>query len=269
MAINPFFEEDYLTVARSRVTEQFKYDPVTGEGAQVFDKMLQLLLTAQIEIQQVFKDLMQLRSLDSATGEQLNVLGRIVGQDRVLLNSDLYDFFGFQGALKAGSMGTVEDPTVGSVFYSLGDPLGGNIELDDKTYRLFIRAKILKNTTASTSEEFIRSVNLIFGESNVIAIEDTSAEQSGNVMVLFNRHLSDFERGLLNYVDNSSGYSSGLIPKTIGVNVVYGEYVRIDTPISWSLVFDGSWTYDTPYTYNAVPTYADKFNESDIEIILY
>ena len=262
MALNPFLEEDHLETARSRITEQFK-------GKEVLDKMLQLLIYAQTELQSVFKDLMQLRSLDTATGEQLNILGRIVGQDRILLNSDLYNFFGFQGALKAGSMGTLTDATIGSKFYSLGDPLGGNIELDDETYRLFIRAKILKNTTASTSEEFIRSVNLIFGENNVIAIEDTTAEQSGNVMVLFNRSLSDFERGLLNYVDNSSGYSSGLIPKTIGVNVRYGEYVRTDAPISWSLVFDGSWTYDTPYTYNAVPTYADKFSESDIEIILY
>lgn len=262
--ITPFYEEDYLGVARSRITEQFK-------DKEVIDRFLQLLIFAQTELQTVFKDLMQLRSLDTATGEQLNILGRIVGQDRVLLNSDLYDFFGFQGALKAGSMGTLTDTTVGSKFYSLGDPLGGNIELDDETYRLFIRAKILKNTTASTSEEFIRSVNLIFGASNVIAIEDTTAEHSGNVMVLFNRSLSDFERGLLNYVDNSSGYASGLIPKTIGVNVRYGEYIRTDEPISWSVTYDnsGDWAYDNPYTYNSVPTYADKFDESDIEIILY
>lgn len=262
--ISPFIEEDYLEVARSRVTEQFK-------GKVVFDKYLQLLIAAQVEIQSVFKDLMQLRSLDTATGEQLNILGRIVGQDRVLLNSDLYNFFGFQGALKAGSMGTLEDPSVGSIFYSLGAPLGGNIELDDETYRLFIRAKILKNTTASTSEEFIRSINLIFGDSAVIAIEDESAEQSGNVTVLFNRHLSDFERSILLYVDSSSGYPSSFIPKTIGVNVRYGEYVRTDPPLSWSVTYDnsGDWAYDLPYTYNSVPTYSDKFDESDIEITLY
>jgi hypothetical protein len=268
MALNEFLFEAYLDTARSRVTEQFKFNPSDNQGARVFDNYLQLLVSPKLELQQVFKDLMQLRSLDTATGEQLNILGRIVGQDRVLINSDLYDFFGFQGALKAGSMGTLSDPTVGSVFYSLGEPLGGNVELDDSTYRLFIQAKILKNNTASTSEEFIRSMNLIFGNSAVIAIEDESGE-SGNVTVLFNRHLSDFERALLLYTDNSSGYPSGLIPKTIGVNVKYGEYVRIDTPISWSLVYDGTWTYDLPYTYNAIPTYSDTFDESDIEITLY
>jgi len=267
--LNEFIEEDYLGVARSRITEQFRYDPNTDTGAKVLDRFLRLMISAQVEIQSVFKDLMQLRSLDTATGEQLNILGRIVGQDRVLLNSDLYTFFGFQGALKAGSMGTLSDPTIGSIFYSLGEPLGGNVELDDETYRLFIRAKILKNTTSSTSEEFIRSMNLIFGDSSVIAIEDESAEQSGNVTVLFGRPLSDFERGLLNYTDSSSGYASGLIPKTIGVNVRYGEYVRTDTPISWSVTYNGSFPYDIPATYNSVPTYSDKFDESDIEIILY
>jgi len=268
MAITPFEEQPYLEVARSRITEQFRYDPATDTGARVLDRYLRLMLSAQTEIQSVFKDLMQLRSLDTATGEQLNILGRIVGQDRVLLNSDLYNFFGFQGALKAGSMGTLGDPTVGSIFYSLGGVIGGNIELDDETYRLFIRAKILKNTTSSTSEEFIRSINLIFGDSAVIAIEDTVG-QSGNVMVLFGRPLTDFERGLLNYTDSSSGYPSGLIPKTIGVNIVYGEYVRTDTPISWSVTYNGSFPYDIPATYNSVPTYSDKFDESDIEIILY
>jgi len=264
MALNEFNIEPYLEIARSRVTEQFK-------GKIVFDKFLQLLITAQVEIQSVLKDLMQLRSLDTATGEQLNILGRIVGQDRVLLNSDLYTFFGFQGALKAGSMGTLSDPTVGSVFYSLGGSLGGNIELDDETYRLFIRAKILKNTTASTSEEFIKAVNLIFGNSAVIAIEDESSVQSGNVLVLFNRKLSDFERALLLYEDSSSGYPSSLIPKTIGVNVRYGEYKRIDPPISWSVRYDnsGNWAYDLPYTYDSVPSYSPTFDESDIEITLY
>lgn len=259
--ITPFYEEDYLEVARSRVTEQFK-------NKENFDRFLQLLIFAQTELQSVFKDLMQLRSLDTATGEQLNILGRIVGQDRILLNSDLYNFFGFQGALKAGSMGTLTDATVGSKFYSLGDPLGGNIELDDETYRLFIRAKILKNTTASTSEEFIRSLNMIFLNSEVITIEDPAV--SGNVKVLFGRKLSDFERGLLKYVESSSGYPSTLIPKTIGVNLAFGEYVRSGNALIWSVTYNGfSFVYNYPYTYNSTPTNSPKFDESNIVITMY
>ena len=53
--LNPFIEQDYLSEARERVTEQFKYDPVSDTGAKVFDKYLQLLINAQVEIQKVFK----------------------------------------------------------------------------------------------------------------------------------------------------------------------------------------------------------------------
>lgn len=262
MAVNEFEITDFVEIARSRITQQFFDKPL-------IDRTLQLLLFAQVELQNMLKDLMQLRSIDTATGEQLNVIGRIVGQDRVLLSSDLYEFFGFQGALKAGSFGTLEDDTIGAVWWSLGTPLGGNIELTDDVYRLFIKAKILKNTTSSTSEEFIQGLNLLFGDSAVLAIEEDEAEPSGNVLVLFNRELTDFELGLLSYSDNTSGYSSGLIPKTVGVNIKYGRYVRIDTPISWSIVHDGSFLFDGSKQYNAIPTYSEEFDSDDIEIILY
>lgn len=220
MALVPFENEDYLEIARSRTTEQFKYNPVDGTGAKVFDKYLQLLLSSQIELQEVFKDILQLRDLDNAEGAQLDVIGRIVGQDRVLINADLYTFFGFQGALKAGSFGEVGNNLVGSRFLDYGSPIGGNITLDDETYRLFIRAKIYKNTTSSTPEEFIEVVNLIFGTTGTFLSENGNA----NATVFFSRPLTDVEKGLLQYINNTDGYPSRLIPKTVGVGIGYGEY---------------------------------------------
>lgn len=214
MTSNPFTEFNYLSEARERVTEQFK-------DKEVFDKYLQLLINGQIEIQKVFKDLMQLRSLDTATGAQLDVIGRIVGQERVLLNSDLYDFFGFQGALKAGSFGDLNSPGIGSLFYNYGDPLGGNISLDDESYRLFIKAKIFKNNTSSTPEEFLAVLNLVFGTDTTVLTEEGDA----SITVLLSRALTDFERALLTYISTEPGYPSRLIPKTVGVRVNFGEYV--------------------------------------------
>lgn len=218
--LNPFIEQDYLAQARDRVTEQFKYDPSTDVGVKVFDKYLQLLINAQVEIQKVFKDLMQLRSLDSATGEQLDVIGRIVGQERILLSADFYDFFGFQSAIKAASFGEIGNPSVGGIFYDYGKPLGGNIELDDNTYRLFIKAKIFKNTTISTPEEFLAVLNLVFGTDTTVLTEEGDA----SITVLLSRTLTDFERALLFYISNEPGYPSRLIPKTVGVRINYGEY---------------------------------------------
>jgi hypothetical protein len=210
----PFTDAEYLEEARERSTEQFK-------NKEVFDKYLQLLIDQQESIQQVFKDLIQKRSIDEATGATLDIIGEIVGQPRELISADLFDFFGFQGALKADTFGDFGQPAVGSRFYDFGTPLGGNVLLDDETYRLFIKAKILKNRTASTPEEFLAFVNFLFGTSTTAIIAEGSAEYT----VLFGRELSTFEQVLLNYVSTSQGYPSRLIPKTVGVRINFGWFL--------------------------------------------
>lgn len=213
MAIVEFISQDYLEEARENITQQFV-------DKKTIDLYLQLLLKQQEAIQQVFKDLLQKRSIDEATGAQLDIIGEIVGQPRELISADLFDFFGFQGALKAGSYGDINNPTVGSRWYDFGQPVGGNVLLDDNTYRLFIKAKILKNTTASTPEEFIAFMNFMFGTTNTLYV----AEGDASYTILFGRQLSDFEQVLLNYISTSQGYPSRLIPKTVGVRVNFGYF---------------------------------------------
>jgi len=211
--INPFVVPDYLGEARDRVTEQFK-------NKDVIDRYLQLLIQGQVDLIAVYKDLMQLRSIDTATGEQLDLLGRIVGQDRVLLNTDLFTFFGFTGATKAGTFGDVTNELLGSNWWDLNAPIGGNTLLDDQTYRLFIKAKIYKNVTASTPEEFISVINLILGTNTTYLMEQGNA----NVIVLIGKLLTDFEKVLLTYISYNQGYPSRLIPKTVGVGIGFGEF---------------------------------------------
>ncbi|QDP50313.1 MAG: hypothetical protein Tp178MES00d2C33159851_103 [Prokaryotic dsDNA virus sp.] len=212
MATNPFERVEHLEIARERVTEQFK-------GKDIFDKFLQILVAGDNDIQEALKDLMQLRSIDTAVGVQLDNIGEIVGQPRELLEADLYEYFGFQGSPNAQSMGTTQDATIGGLFYSFGTPFGGNVNLDDGTYRKFIKAKIFKNITSSTPEEFITVVNTIFD----LPISITS-EGDAQVTLMFGRILTSFERALLNYVSTSQGYPSRLIPKTVGVRINYGEF---------------------------------------------
>ncbi|MNQ58990.1 hypothetical protein D3C85_732100 [compost metagenome] len=293
--INPFVEVDYLEEARSRFTSQF-------EDKVVFDKYVQLLIAAQTELSSVFKDLMQLRSIDTATGAQLDILGQIVGQDRVLLNADFFEFFGFLGVDKANSFGDIDDPTVGSFFYDFGEPLGGNILLNDDTYRLFIKAKIYKNSTASSPEEFIKVINLIFGTTSTFVAETGNA----SINVLFGRPLTSLEKALLGYVDSSSGYDSRLIPKTVGVRINYGEFDGegffgfSDVPNAkgfgdltgtygyglgyglkygdsdfglgiptWSDTFDGSEEYDGDTVFSSTPTYPNDGPVGGVFATLY
>lgn len=213
MATVDFTPIDYLEEARGRATYQFSDNPV-------FDKYLQLLIDQQTQLQQVFKDLLQKRSIDTATGKNLDIIGDIVGQPRELISTDLFDFFGYQGALNAGSFGDVGNPAVGSQWYDFGNNIGGNTLLDDETYRLFIKAKILKNTTASTPEEFISFINFLFGTDSTFVVEGDA-----EYIVYFGRELTQFEQVLLNYVSTSQGFPSRLIPKTVGVRINFGQFL--------------------------------------------
>lgn len=210
--INPFQSVDYLEEARGRVTEQFK-------NKIVFDRYLQLMVQSNIEIEEVFRQLMQERSIDTAVGAQLDIIGDIVGQDRTLLSVDVLDYFGFQGKVNAGSFGTLEDPTAGEIFFSLDSPVAGNVQLSDDVYRLFIKAKIAKNNTSATPEDTEQAIRMIFGVDKVQITEGVA-----NFTVLVGKKLSSMERELLNYVSYSSGYPSRLIPKPIGVGVKFGQF---------------------------------------------
>lgn len=209
----PFESTDYLEEARQRPGEQFK-------NKDIIDRYLQLLLDQQESIQQVFKDLLQKRSIDEAAGATLDIIGEIVGQPRELISVDLFNWFSFQGVAVEGSFGDLNDSTVGNRFWDLSLPLAGNVLMDDETYRLFIKAKILKNTTASTPEEFINFVKFIFGGDYKVAVSEGQAEFNA----LIGKELSPFEQTLLTYISSPNGYPSRFIPKTVGVRVNYGYF---------------------------------------------
>ena len=207
--LNPFINEEFLEVARERVTEQFR-------GKPVFDKYLQLLLTGKEELQKVISDVMQLRSIDTATGKQLDVIGEIVGRPRGLVTSDLFYYFGFEGAPQAESYGSTTDPTVGGQWYSLNAPIGVSREPSDDEYRIILKAKIIKNRTLATPEDVIEAYKFLFGVGQVI-IEETSP---ANVRIGIGKILTNVERGLL----FDLGGAGTLLPKPVGVNYTYTEF---------------------------------------------
>lgn len=254
MEVIPFTTVDYLTEARERSTYQF-------QDKAVFDKYLQLLIEQQFELQQVFKDLIQKRSIDTATGVTLDTIGEIVGQPRELISADLYTFFGFVGVPNAGGYGDVNNPLVGAKWYSYGQVTGGNVLLDDETYRLFIKAKILKNTTASTPEEFISFINFLFGTTLTFV-----SEGQAEFTVFFGRELTNFELALLNYVSTRQGYPSRLIPKTVGVRINYGQFQQ-DNYFGFQGMPNAKGYGDLTGTYGYGLGYGLNYGDSDFAII--
>lgn len=222
--INPFFLDSYLEVARSRVTEQFMLES-DGSGPVIFDKYLQILLNGKIELQEVFRQLMQDRSLDTATGTQLDTIGEIVGQPREFIDTALITYFAYLGYPEAESYGDLNSSGVGGFYRGLDNPLAGNTLLNDEQYRLFIKAKIIKNSTNATPNQLLEFINFVFDSPQNQLIEEGDAAYT----LLIGKQLSSFETVLLTYISYASGYPSRFVPKPIGVRVNYGTYVSGDT----------------------------------------
>jgi len=216
MPDNIFNIEPYLDIARSRVTEQFK-----TEDHPVFDKYLRLLLGGSIELQEVFRQLMQERSIDTAVGAQLDIIGEIVGQPRELIDTALLTFFAFQGYPDAQSYGDLNNSSLGGPYYDIRNPLAGNTLLTDEQYRLFIRAKILKNSTNATPNQFIEFMQFVFGVDLSLVVAEGNAEFT----LMMGKELTSFEKVLLTYVSYANGYPSRFVPKPIGVKVNFGEFI--------------------------------------------
>jgi hypothetical protein len=207
--LNPFESVEFLNVARSRVTEQFK-------DKRVYDKYLQMLLSGKVELQNVIKDTMQLRSIDTAVGAQLDVIGEIVGRPRGLVTSEIFTYFGFDGAMQADSFSSTTDPTVGGQWYSLNAPVGISREPSDDEYRLILKAKIIKNRTMARPEDVIAAYKFLFGASQVTIDESSPAE----VRIGIGKILNNVERGLL----FDLGGAGQLLPKPAGVSYSYTEF---------------------------------------------
>lgn len=211
--INPFVVNEYLTQARERFTEQFK-------DKAVFDRYVQLMIQSSVETQQVLKDLMQKRSIDTAEGVQLDIIGDIVGQPRTLLDTTLLKYFAFDGYPEAQSYGDLNNNALGGYYYSLGDALTGNTLLNDEQYRLFIRAKILKNKTNATPNDFLDFVGFVFGT----PINNVIVEGDAEFTILVGKELNSFEKALLTYTTNIDGYDVPFMPKPVGVRINFGQF---------------------------------------------
>lgn len=207
--INEFDLVDYLADARDRVTTQFK-------DKEVFDRYLQLLLSEPIALQEVFRQLMQDRSIDTAVGKQLDIIGEIIGQGRSLVIYGAYEYFGFDTDAGSFPFSSEAAPTEGGTWLSDTLPVSGNIELDDDTYRLVIKARILARSSSCRPQDIIDSIKFL------IASPSATMTETGNAHISlgFGRLLTSLEK----YLIKGQAGAKGLIPTAAGVSLSYYEY---------------------------------------------
>ena len=121
------------------------------------------------EIEQALQDCLSQRTVDTATGDTLDVIGDIVGIGRTVFDVNTYGFFGFADDPDSNTLGFGElgSPLIGGIFAEL-DPyygLSGRAMGDDE-YRLKIKAQILRNGSRATVDDIYKSVALLIPDGN-------------------------------------------------------------------------------------------------------
>lgn len=200
---------DYKEEARGRVTSQFEHKPI-------FNRYLNLLLSGSMDLQEVFKTLMENRWIDTATGVMLDIIGEIVGQERTIEAAQLKAYFAFIGLPLGLGFGTLEDRTVGGEYRSLFEEESSSyVTLSDSEYRVFILSKIFRNTTSCSPDEFISFFDFVFDIRDVDFIELGNATVEATITA----KLTDFEEALVMYTKDNLGNTSFFVPKPAGVRL--------------------------------------------------
>ncbi len=173
----------------------------------------QALNNGHTELDELFIELIGRLDFATVTGESLDIIGRIVGQSRIVVGPSTDLFFGFDTIPESNPFGDETDPSVGGRFRDDSEPTTSPRTLIDSEYRVFIQAKIFKNHTLSTPEETIRIFSIIFGISPIIL--DDAFPSTGFARIIFTRFLNEIEKALLS--------NPSLLPKTAGVSYSFAE----------------------------------------------
>lgn len=135
--------------------------------------------------------------IDSASGELLNILGRIVGIDRNFINKIEMEVFEFGDSdIECGDENAIfSESTVAS-----------DSQMSDALFRLLIKAKVLKNNRSATIEEIIEQMVLLVGV-DFLRVNNPenmtfSIEFAGNITpmqryALFNESIIQIPQGVL------------------------------------------------------------------------
>lgn len=196
-------KRDLLGKAQSRYTGTFKDDVA-------FDLLVKTMLSYQIDCQdKAYEFIDGALNIDKSQGKMLDLIGKIIGQSRVLVSYDLTRNFGFLGHPLAQSFGTTEDPTVGGYWRSTSSQSKQFRIMDDATYRIVLRARIQSNIAGGSVDGLLRVVNILTQNDTARVDNDASGEA---VLVV-----EDINLDLLQYFYTRIGTTDSLLPIPLGV----------------------------------------------------
>lgn len=199
-------KRDLLSKARSRYTGTFKNDIP-------FDMLVETLISYAVDSQnKAYEFIDGAFNIDKSSGKMLDLIGKIVGQPRVLVSYDTSRNFGFFGHPLAESFGTVEDPTVGGYWRSASSQSKQFRVMDDATYRRVLRARIQSNIAGGSVDGLLRVINILTGTTTA---RIDSNEKGEAVLVVEDGDNIE----LVQYFYTRMGSSDSILPIPLGVNL--------------------------------------------------
>lgn len=185
--------------------------------APALNGYIKALLSDHELIDRVFLQLAARLDIDAMEGVNLDVIGRIVGQSRTIIDAAGVPFFGFQGHPQANSFGDPNNPSIGGRWRAPGEPLSGNKRLIDPEYRVFLKARIIRNHSRSIGDDVIGMFKFLLGQD--VPIYVTSARpRPGHGWIGIGRRLTLSESYLISSTD--------LIPRTTAVTYHIRDFAK-------------------------------------------
>lgn len=177
----------------SRLLSQF-------DGKEKLEGIVGALGEALNGFETTLNDLEFKRWLDKAEGAQLDGLGQIVGQSRIIPKAILLPFFGFANQPSGRGFGMAR-------FRHQLESTSTTLTLGDEPYRMLIAAKIVKNTTLCKPEQIIAACAFIYGADKVVYHESGNAK----IRIAIGKQLTEEQKALSDALD--------LLPKSAGVGI--------------------------------------------------
>lgn len=217
-------EQDYKTIAHSRLTDRHRND-------DVFLSILDTLIELKEDRQQQYLTLGNtLLDIDNSTGKNLDLIGKLIGEERSLVNFIDRSYFGFLGARLA------ESYDVG-YWYSLYRNRYGTLRtLTDDEYRRILKARIIKNSSDNGRNSLLEVVNILTGNESSRVYENTNNSS-------INLEVFDTD-GLASYYLSQYKSDKNLIPVPMGrrLSITQGTVARLN----------GAWELDGTQKLNGI-----------------
>jgi hypothetical protein len=181
---------DPVALGLSRVAKQF-------QSSTNFLAYLTVLLEMVASVEDLLQSMYMLPDIDTMTGANLDVIGRIVGVSRSIPNAVQLSFFGFDGYSYETVFGELGQAGIGARFYELDEAYTATTTLGDLEYRLLLRAKIMRNSSHGTCEDILAALCFLFGVS-VANVDDNGGMVLG---LAVGRQLTATEQAIITNLD--------------------------------------------------------------------